>query len=133
MVIDVTPRRASVTGLDTRRLFRFVASFLLMAALLAAGGPGFRSKKQFREHYAKHGEEFGDVTAEQYLALAQQLRDTPKGADILEDVRTDGVITKFDRRHGYFGAYNPDRTIRTFFIPNRGEEYYRRQINTTHN
>lgn len=114
------------------RFVRLVATLLLASALLVAGGPGFRSKKQFQEHYAKHGQEFGDVTPEQYLALAQQLRDTPKGGDILEDTRADGVITKFDRRRGYFGAYNPDRTIRTFFIPNRGEDYYRRQINSSH-
>ena len=25
------------------------------------------------------------------------------------------------------GAYNPDGTIRTFFIPNDGERYFRRQ------
>jgi hypothetical protein len=118
------------------RMFRVIApwlaALLLTSVLLAGSGPGFRSQKQFREHYAKHGQEFGDVTAEQYLALAQQLRDTPKSRDILEDVRSDGTISKFDRRKGYFGAYNPDRTIRTFFIPNRGEEYYRRQISTSH-
>ncbi len=115
-----------------RSLAALLLTTLLCSALLMAGGPGFRSKKQFQEHYAKHGQEFGNVTPEQYLALAQQLRDTPKGGDILEDVRPDGVTTRFDRRHGYFGAYNPDRTIRTFFIPNQGESYYRRQINTSH-
>jgi pyocin large subunit-like protein len=105
---------------------------LLLALVLLAAGPGFRSNKQFREHYAKHGQEFGDVTPDQYLSLAQQLRDAPKGGNILEDLRPDGTITKFDRSKGYFGAYNPDRTIRTFFIPNRGEEYYRRQMNSSH-
>jgi pyocin large subunit-like protein len=113
-------------------MVRLLAALLLLSLLLVAGGPGFRSKKQFFEHYDKHGQEFGNITPEQYLALAQQLRDTPKNGDILEAVRTDGVITRFDRRHGYFGAYNPDRSIRTFFIPNRGEEYFRRQMNSSH-
>jgi len=49
------------------------------------------------------------------------------GGQVLESVRADGVISKFDKKHGYFGAYNPDRTIRTFFIPNDGERYFRRQ------
>jgi pyocin large subunit-like protein len=99
----------------------------VVAALLVAGGPGFRSKKQFDEHFEKHGAEFGKITQQEYLRLAQELRDAPKGGPILETVRTDGVITRFDKRKGYFGAFNPDRTIRTFFVPNDGERYFRRQ------
>lgn len=132
MEIAVMSRSSHFATRLVRMMAVLFAALVFASLLTAAGGPGFRSKKQFQEHYAKHGQEFGDVTAEQYLALAQQLRDTPKGVNILEDVRADGVITKFDRQQGYFGAYNPDRTIRTFFIPNRGEEYYRRQINTSH-
>ena len=113
------------------------ASLLLLvlaitAALLLASGPGFRSKHQLEEHYAKHGQEFGNITCGQYLGLAQALRDAPQGGDILQAARADGVITRFDRRHGYFGAYNPDGTIRTFFIPNAGESYFRRQISKEH-
>ena len=113
-------------------LIRLLTLLLLASLLLLAGGPGFRSRQQFEEHFAKHGQEFGRISPHQYLELAQQLRDTPRGGDILEAVRADGVISKFDRRHGYFGAYNPDRTIRTFFIPNQGESYFRRQINSSH-
>jgi pyocin large subunit-like protein len=102
------------------------------AASLLASGPGFRSKHQLDEHYAKHGQEFGDVTRGQYLELAQALRDAPKGGEILEAIRPDGAITRFDRRYGYFGAYNPDGTIRTFFIPNAGESYFRRQVSKDH-
>ncbi len=113
------------------------ASLLLLvwamtAALLLASGPGFRSQRQLDEHYAKHGQEFGNITKRQYLDLAQALRDEPKGGNILQAVRADGVITRFDRSHGYFGAYNADGTIRTFFIPNNGESYFRRQISKEH-
>ncbi|MFX9008137.1 hypothetical protein ABTN33_19700, partial [Acinetobacter baumannii] len=83
-----------------------------------AGGPGFRSRATFDEHFAKHGSEFGNISQEQYLALAQELRDAPAGGAILEQVRDDGQFSRFDKRHGYFGAYNPDKTIRTFFVPN---------------
>jgi pyocin large subunit-like protein len=96
--------------------------------LLFASGPGFRSKRQLEEHFQKHGSEFGHITQTEYLHLAQQLRDAPVGGPILE-ARRDSVITKFDKRTGYFGAYNFDRTIRTFFIPNQGESYFRRQAN----
>jgi pyocin large subunit-like protein len=111
------------------RQVRIVIGLLLAALLLLAIGPGFRSRKQFEEHFAKHGREFGNVTPEYYLHLAQALRDAPVGGPILEIAKPDGVITRFDKRSGAFGAYNPDRTIRTFFKPNDGERYFRRQAN----
>jgi pyocin large subunit-like protein len=80
----------------------------------------------------KHGAEFGHITQDEYLALAQALRDKPAGGPVLEIVRGDGVRTRFDRETGHFGAYNPDRTIRTFFIPNDGERYFERQAHGAH-
>jgi len=61
------------------------------------------------------------------LRLAQALRDAPAGGPILQAVKPNGVITRFDRRTAAFGAYNPDGTIRTFFIPVDGERYFQRQ------
>ena len=109
------------------RQARIVIGLLLAALLLVAGGPGFRSRQQFQEHFAKHGSEFGNVTPQQYLALAQELRDAPVGGPILEIPKPGGIFTRYDRRSGAFGAYNRDRTIRTFFKPNDGERYFRRQ------
>jgi pyocin large subunit-like protein len=111
-----SPRRSS-----------FVLLWLFLALLLWASGPGFRSKAQFDEHYQKHGAEFGNISQQEYLRRAQGLRDASVGGKILQHVRADGVITKFDKEHGYFGAYNPDGTIRTFFVPNDGERYFHRQ------
>ena len=99
----------------------------LTAIVLLASGPGFRSPAQLDEHYAKHGHEFGAITKTEYLRLAQQLRDAPPGGPILEARRPNGEFSRFDRRHGYFGAYNRNGIIRTFFIPNNGERYFRRQ------
>lgn len=101
--------------------------FLFAALLVWAAGKGFRTEEQFEAHYRKHGREFGNISKQEYLRLAQELRDAPAGKDILEARRRDGVLTKFDRRKGYFGAYNPDGSIRTFFIPVAGESYFRRQ------
>jgi len=102
-------------------------ALLLISILLYAQGPGFRSAAQFDEHYHKHGSEFGHISKQEYLHLAQQLRDAPPGGPILEARRPDGEFSRFDKRHGYFGAYNRDLTIRTFFIPNDGERYFWRQ------
>ena len=105
---------------------RLIGVFFL-ALLLYASGPGFRSRAQLDEHYAKHGSEFGAISKGEYLRLAQELRDARPGGPVLEARRPNGEFSKFDRRHGYFGAYNRDGTIRTFFIPNNGERYFARQ------
>lgn len=109
------------------KALRISVALLLGALLLVAAGPGFRSRRLFEEHYAKHGREFGSISPQEYLARAQALRDAPTEGPILQAVTPDGIISRFDRRSGAFGAYNPDRTIRTFFIPNAGERYFHRQ------
>lgn len=88
---------------------------------------GFRSRGSFDDHFRKHGHEFGDIDQATYLGYAQELRDRPLGRDTLEEVRRDRVVTRYDRTRRAFGAYNSDHTIRTYFRPNDGEAYFRRQ------
>jgi len=88
---------------------------------------GFASRQKWIDHYRKHGREFGSISKEQYLLKAQALRDRPADGDILEHVRRDDVITRFDRATGDFIAFNADGVIRTYFRPNDGEAYFRRQ------
>ncbi|MEP6781794.1 MAG: hypothetical protein ABJC26_17975 [Gemmatimonadaceae bacterium] len=96
----------------------------------ANSGKGFRDKAHLDEHFAKHGGEFAGLSEAQYLAAAQSLRDEPAGGNVLEIIRpTDGVVSRFDKRSGAFLAYDRDGTIRTFFKPNDGERYFRRQAN----
>lgn len=88
---------------------------------------GFRSGRRLDEHYLKHGHEFGSPTREEYLRMAQTLRDAPVGGAILEARRDDGVVTRFDRTSGAFIAFDSHGIIRTYFRPNDGEAYFRRQ------
>lgn len=88
---------------------------------------GFANSRRLDEHYAKHGAEFGNISKQDYLRQAQALRDAPVGGPILEVVRADGVRTRFDRRSGAFLAFNANGVIRTYFRPNDGERYFRRQ------
>lgn len=88
---------------------------------------GFANSERLEEHYQKHGAEFGRITKQDYLHQAQLLRDAAVGGPILETVRHDGVLTRFDRQTGAFIAVNPNGVIRTFFKPNDGERYWRRQ------
>ena len=90
---------------------------------------GFASRQRLLEHYQKHGNEFGSITIDEYLRQAQVMRDQPVGGDLLEFVRADGVVTRYDRSTGAFIAFNSDGTIRTYFKPNAGESYFLRQRN----
>src|SRR4051794_12505354 len=97
---------------------RILLVFFLAALVMVASGPGFRTRRHYDEHWQKHGSEFGNINKAEYLRLAQELRDARVGGPILEARRGD-IITRFDKRKGYFGAYSADGTIRTFFIPNQ--------------
>lgn len=122
--------KGRLTGLPWRRLLVGVFALLFMLAPLAeARDPvGFTTARHLEEHYEKHGAEFGHITKQEYLAQAQMLRDAPVSETILQAVRKgDGVVTRFDKSTGAFIAFNRDRTIRTFFKPNDGERYFRRQ------
>lgn len=88
---------------------------------------GFRNLERLEEHFQKHGREFGQISRAEYLRRAQALRDAPVGGSVLELKRADGVITRFDKESGAFIAFDPDLIIRTFFRPNQGERYFRRQ------
>jgi pyocin large subunit-like protein len=92
---------------------------------------GFADPRRLDQHYQKHGAEFGPLTKLDYLHQAQLLRDARVGDPVLQTVRPDGVVTRFDRQTGAFIAFNPSGTIRTFFKPNDGERYYRRQAERT--
>ena len=93
---------------------------------------GFRSHSQEAQHFQKHGADFAGVTEAEYVRLAQALRDAPLGGEVEELRRPDGTISRYDRAHGSFVAFDADGTIRTFFKPNTGESYFRRQALHAH-
>ena len=96
---------------------------------LSTSKVGFTSRRSWESHFEKHGHEFGSIDADEYLARAKALRDAPLSADILEHRRAaDGVYCRFHKKSGGFIAYHDDKTIRTYFRPNDGEAYYRRQL-----
>ncbi len=93
---------------------------------------GFASAARLQEHFEKHGREFGAIDRDEYLRRAQELRDRAAGGDVLELVRKDGVVTRFDKQSGAFLACNRDGTIRTFFRPDDGARYFERQAREEH-
>jgi pyocin large subunit-like protein len=100
----------------------------MAAAVAIAAGPGFRTQHLLEDHFARFGSQFGATTTiQQYLHLAQQLRDANPGKNILMSKRTDGSGSKFDVKKGWFVAWDPDGTLRTFFVPRDGIRYFDRQ------
>ncbi len=93
---------------------------------------GFQSRERWMEHFQKHGAELGCTSPEEYLRRAQALRDRPAAGDVLEAVRGDGVVTRFDRASGLFVAFGEDGVLRTCFRPHDGESYFRRQLEREH-
>jgi len=88
---------------------------------------GFRSRERLKDHFRRHGREVGADSPEAYVRIAQRLRDRPVGGAVLELVRSDDTIVRYDRSTGVFIAFDRNGTIRTCFKPRQGEEYFRRQ------
>ena len=86
----------------------------------------FRNKQRYDEHYKKHGAEFGDITKEQYLELANELINSTSDR-VLHKYSEDGDYMYFDQDTGYFLVLSEDGYIRTFFIPSAGIKYWNRQ------
>lgn len=93
---------------------------------------GFRSSTKLHEHFAKHGGEFGNISEDEYLRRAQALRDAPVSKQVIETTQPGGTLSRFDRSSGSFIAFDTDLTIRTFFRPNDGENYFWRAAGRRH-
>ena len=94
-----------------------------------ATGTQFRNKDRFEEHYEKHvidQQEFGDITREEYMALAQDLVDSGRDG-ILSKVDEDKNTLYYDPETNSFAVVSKDGYIRTFFKPAQGQKYYDRQ------
>lgn len=93
---------------------------------------GFRSLTKLHQHFDKHGAEFGTISEDEYLRRAQDLRDATLSKQVIETAQLDGTISRFDRTSGAFLAFDTDLTIRTFFRPNDGENYFWRAAGRRH-
>ena len=92
----------------------------------------FRKQEYLEEHYQKHVidqeefTEFGEITVDEYLMLAQWLIDFP-GEDVQMKYEDDGDQLFYDAENNFFGVLSEDGYIRTFFRPTAGQDYFDRQ------
>lgn len=89
-----------------------------------AGNYGFRTREQLDSHFEKHGSEFGGISREEYLRLANQLISDPNA---LQKTDPDGDRLFYSEERNEFAVLTSDGFIRTFFRPEDGVDYWNRQ------
>ena len=92
----------------------------------------FRTQKLFDDHFEKHGSEFGNITQEKYLELANELIHSTSDKVLHKRTQRDDGDKSYDSKFfdtetGYFLVLSEDGYIRTFFIPSAGINYWNRQ------
>jgi filamentous hemagglutinin len=80
-------------------------------------GGGFASDAQRQDHFDRHGSDFGAATPEEYERQADDFLNGPRGDEVLEKVRPNGDIVRYNPTTDEFGVTRADGTIRTYFKP----------------
>lgn len=84
----------------------------------------FATKSLFQNHIDKHLNEYGDISAEDYLQIARSLLRARPSDDILRMVREDGSIAKYRISTNDFVVGSYQGNIRTLFKPTDGLDYW---------
>ena len=87
-------------------------------------------QKLFDSHFAKHAGEWGagNITKAGYLSRAHNLLGREVGGDILGAVRANGDVLRYNMRTNEFAVGTADGAIRTLFRPEKGLEYWYKQV-----
>ncbi len=100
------------------------ASTTTEATTAAAKKYYFRNDNLFDSHYQKHGSEFGDISQEEYLEMANKLINSSR---VLTKYDDDGNKIFYDEKTNEFLVLSKDGYIRTFFKPDDKKSYFDRQ------
>lgn len=84
----------------------------------------FRYQDLYDQHFEKHGDEFGNITKEEYLKIANDLFTSDEA---LRKTESDGDLLFYDVASNTFGVLSEDGYIRTCFKPDDGIAYWNRQ------
>lgn len=85
----------------------------------------FRNEDYLMQHFQKHGEEFPYETAQDYLAGANRVVQSPDALHKLE--AEDGDDIYYLEATNEFVVVSTDGYLRTYFKPSAGIDYYNRQ------
>lgn len=88
------------------------------------GEAKFPSEKSFNGHFKSHGDEFTNISKEQYQKAAASLLAEPVSEDIL-GYDTEFRRVRYDYKNNIYALGNPKtKRITTMFRPKGGKEYY---------
>ena len=85
----------------------------------------FRNKNLLDQHYEKHGREMGFSSAEEYEKAAAAVVNNPEALHKIE--KEDGDDVYYVESTNEFVIVSTDGYIRTYFLPDRGIDYYNKQ------
>lgn len=88
----------------------------------------WKSKAILNNHFQKHKDHYPGITVEQYKKETMDFAKLRESDDILITHRTDGSWVKYRVSTNDFMIIGKDGTIRSFFKPTEGIEYYERNI-----
>jgi len=120
---NFTPGGGVVKGVKLVRLTSKGMKFTVKGA----GKNVFKSQELLDSHYTKHASEFGNITKDQYLKGAQNLTNSNPGGNILTKARPNGDALFYNKATNEFAVKASDGTIRTYFKPTDGINYFNRQ------
>ncbi|WP_342550457.1 SAR2788 family putative toxin [Lysinibacillus sp. FSL M8-0216] len=114
---------AAIISVGVRAALRWLSKEAIKAAVRKLA---FKSTDLLKEHYKKHGKEFGNISQSEYLELAQDLIGSDSD-DVLSKKRSDGDRVFYNKSTNEFAVLGSDGYLKTFFKPKDGKKYYDRQ------
>jgi RHS repeat-associated protein len=111
------------------KIGRFAFKGLMKGASALTKIGGFATEKLLNSHFLKHADEFNGLfkNADEYLKGAQDFF-KQSGDDIFEFTRKNGDVVRYNKAENTFGVAQSDGTIRTFFKPEDGLDYFKREV-----
>lgn len=87
---------------------------------------GFPATEERFDHWDDHHQDFEPppITEDDYEELADVFLTCPKRASMLECVRANGRLCRYDTTTQEYGVLSPDRRILTYFKPDPAEHKF---------
>lgn len=75
----------------------------------------FSDQGKLLDHFRRHGQDFGAKSAADYEQLADDFLNSPGPTGVVEKIRSNGDLVRYNPATDEFGIVKPDGTIRTYF------------------
>ncbi|MCE3233582.1 MAG: hypothetical protein K0R98_1839 [Rickettsiaceae bacterium] len=75
----------------------------------------FSDQGKLDDHFDRHGQDFNASTATEYEKQASDFLTSQSSSDILEKIRSNGDLIRFNPKTDEFGVISSNGTIRTYF------------------